>query len=52
VLFEDHPENDDQQAKQKHKDRNPVDRIHVTNPTAGRFIWIFFPDIEIFCQFA
>jgi hypothetical protein len=52
MLFEDHSENDDQQSQQKHKNGNPVDRIHITNPTAGRFIGIFFPDIEVFCKFS
>jgi hypothetical protein len=50
--FENHPENDDQQPQQKHEDGNPVDCIHITNPATGRFIGIFFPDIQIFCKFA
>jgi hypothetical protein len=52
MLPENHPEDNDQDTDQKHKDGNPVDRIHVTNPTVCRLIGIPFPDIQIFSQFA
>ena len=52
MSFKYHPENDNQQTNQEHEDGNPVDRIHVTDPTACRFIRISFPDIQVFCQFA
>jgi hypothetical protein len=51
VSFENHPENDDQDTDQEHKNRNAVDRIHVTDPTAVRFVRIPLPDIKIFGQF-
>jgi hypothetical protein len=51
MSFKYHPEYDNQQADQKHKDGNPVDRIHVTDPAACRFIWILFPDIQVFSEF-
>ena len=52
LLFKDHPENDNQQTNQEHEDRNPVDRIHITDPAVCRLIRISFPDIQIFCQLA
>jgi hypothetical protein len=50
VPFKDHPEYDNQQANKEHEDGNPVDRIHITDPTARRLIGIPFPDIQVFCQ--
>ncbi len=41
-------ENDDY-SYQEHKDGNPVDSVHVTNPAGMRCIWIALFDIEIFC---
>jgi hypothetical protein len=52
LLFKDHPENDNEETDQEHKDGNPVDRIHVTDPTVRWLIRIPFPDIQIFGQFA
>ena len=51
LLFKDHPEKDNQQTDQEHKDGNPVDRIHITDPAIRRLIRIFFPDIQVFGQF-
>jgi hypothetical protein len=49
---EDHPENDDQDTDQKHENGNPVNTVHIADPTAGWFIRIPFPYIKVFCQFA
>jgi hypothetical protein len=50
--FKNYPEKDNQQADQEHKNGNPVNRIHITDPAACRFIRIFFPDIQVFSKFA
>jgi hypothetical protein len=50
--LENQAENDNEDADQEHKDRNPVDCIHIADPGAGRFIRIFFSDIKIFGKFA
>jgi hypothetical protein len=47
-----HPENDNQDADQKHKNRNPVDTVHIGDPAARWFIRIPFPDIKVFGQLA
>ena len=47
-----HPENDNQDADQEHKNRNPVDTVHITDPTVCRFIRIPLPDVKVFSQFA
>ncbi len=44
--------NDYQEADQEHKNRDPVDGIHVTYPAVAGFIRIFFSDIQIFGQLA
>jgi len=46
------PENNNENPDQEHKNRNPVDRIHITDPGAARFVRILFPDVKIFCKFA
>ena len=51
MSLENQAEDDNEDADQEHKDRNPVDRIHITDPAAGRFIRISLPDIKIFCKF-
>ena len=51
MFFENKAKDDDEDSNQEHKDRNPVDRVHIPNPAAGRFIRIFFPDIKIFGKF-
>jgi hypothetical protein len=51
MFFKNHTEQDDQDAYQEHKDGNPVDRIHIANPTVGWFIRILLPDVKIFGQF-
>jgi len=48
----DHPENDNQDAYQEHKNGNPVNTVHIAYPTVRWFIRIPFPDIKIFSQFA
>ena len=50
--MENHPENDNQDTDQEHKNRNPVDTVHIADPTACWFIRIPFPDVKIFCQLA
>jgi len=47
-----HPENDNQDTDQEHKNRNPVYTVHVADPAACRFIRIPFPDVKVFGQFA
>lgn len=42
------PEDDNNDSYQEHKDRNPVDAVHITDPAAGWLIRIPFPDIKIF----
>jgi hypothetical protein len=46
-----HSENDNQDTNQEHKNRNPVDTVHIADPAACRFIRILFPQIKIFSQF-
>jgi len=53
LMFPDnHPEDDDENAQQEHKNGNPVYRIHIANPAAGRLVGISFPDIQVFGEFA
>ena len=52
MSFENQPENDNEDSDQEHTDRDPVDRIHISDPATGWFIRIFFPDIKIFGKFA
>jgi hypothetical protein len=52
VSFENQPEDDNKDADQEHKDRDPVDRIHISDPGTGWFIRIFLPDIKVFGKFA
>jgi hypothetical protein len=40
-----HPEKDNENSDQEHKDGDPVDCIHIPDPTIGRLIGILFPDI-------
>jgi hypothetical protein len=47
-----HSENDNQDSDQEHKNRNPVDTVHVADPAAGWFVRIPFSEIKIFGQFA
>jgi len=47
-----HPENDNQDTDQEHKNGNPVDTIHIADPTICWFIRIPFPDVKVFGQFA
>ncbi len=45
------PENDNNDSYQEHKDRNPVDAVHIADPAAGWLIRIPFPYIKIFSKF-
>jgi hypothetical protein len=47
-----HPENNDQDTDQEHKNRNPVDTIHVADPAVCWFIRIPFPDVKVFSKLA
>jgi hypothetical protein len=51
VFFENQAKDNYKDSDQEHKDRNPVDGIHIPDPAAGRFIRIFFSDIKIFSKF-
>jgi hypothetical protein len=46
-----HPADNDQQTNQEHKNRNPVNPVHVAYPGAGWLIRISFPEVKIFCKF-
>jgi hypothetical protein len=39
-----------EQGKEEHENRNPVDPVHIANPFALGCIGVFFADIEIFSQ--
>jgi hypothetical protein len=45
-------ENNNKYAYQEHEYRYPVDGVHVSDPTARGFVWIFFPDVKVFSKFA
>jgi hypothetical protein len=47
-----HPENNNQDPDQKHKNRNPVDTVHIADPAIRWFIRIPLPDIEVFSKFS
>jgi hypothetical protein len=47
-----HPEYNYQYPDQKHKNRNPVDAVHIPDPAVRWLIRIPLPDIKVFSQFA
>lgn len=50
--MKDHSENDNQDTDQEHKNRNPVDTVHIADPAVCWFIRIPLPQIKVFSQFA
>jgi hypothetical protein len=51
MFFENQAKDYHQDSDQEHKDRDPVDGIHIPDPAACRLIRIFFPDIKILPKF-
>jgi len=49
---ENHPENNDDDADQKHKNGYPVYPVHIPDPVIRRLVWIPFNDIQIFSYFS
>ena len=47
-----HPENDNQDTDQEHKNRNTVDTVHIADPAACWFIRIPFSYVKVFSQLA
>jgi hypothetical protein len=52
VFPEQHPVNDDEDANQKHEDRDPIYPVHIFDPGIGRFIWISLYDVKVFADFS
>ena len=45
-----HPDQDDQQTYQKHKNGNAVDAMHIAHPFTMRCIRVPFFNVEVFCN--
>jgi hypothetical protein len=47
-----HTEDNNQDSDQKHENRNPVNTVHIADPTTCWLIRIPFSDIKVFSKLA
>jgi hypothetical protein len=52
MFSEYHPENNDDDSDQKHKNGNPVYPVHVADPAIRWFVRVPFNEIKIFSYFS